>query len=126
MAFMLVLSPNRADRVFADDNPVTPVHDHEVMATRVPGARLEIIENCGRLSTIEQSEIVNRLLRNWLRETEAIPSRVKVRNAGTLLANAWLNDCKASNRDRRRSGRMRPIPDDQAVSEIFYKADASA
>jgi len=41
------------------------------MATRVPGARLEIIENCGHLSTIEQPEIVNRVLKNWLRETEA-------------------------------------------------------
>jgi pimeloyl-ACP methyl ester carboxylesterase len=53
------------------EDPVTPVHDHEVMAARVPGARLEIIENCGHLSTIEQPEIVNRVLRNWLRETEA-------------------------------------------------------
>ena len=50
---------------------VTPVRDHEAMAARVPGARLEIIENCGHLSTIEQPEIVNRLLKNWLQETEA-------------------------------------------------------
>jgi pimeloyl-ACP methyl ester carboxylesterase len=53
------------------EDPVTPVHDHEVMAARVPGARLEIIENCGHLSTIEQPEIVNRVLSNWLRETDA-------------------------------------------------------
>ena len=52
------------------EDPVTPVHDHEAMAARVPGARLEIIENCGHLSTIEQPEIVNRVLKNWLQETE--------------------------------------------------------
>jgi pimeloyl-ACP methyl ester carboxylesterase len=50
---------------------VTPVRDHEAMAARVPGARLEIIENCGHLSTIEQPEIANRVLKNWLKETEA-------------------------------------------------------
>jgi pimeloyl-ACP methyl ester carboxylesterase len=53
------------------EDPVTPVRDHEAMAARVQGAPLEIIENCGHLSTIEQPEIVNRILRNWLRETDA-------------------------------------------------------
>lgn len=53
------------------EDPVTPVPDHEAMSARVPGARLEIIENCGHLSTIEQPEIVSRVLRRWLRETEA-------------------------------------------------------
>ena len=53
------------------EDPVTPVHDHEAMAARIPGARLEIIETCGHLSTIEQPEIANRILRNWLLETEA-------------------------------------------------------
>ena len=51
------------------DDPVTPVLDHEAMAARVPGARLEIIESCGHLSTIEQPEIVTRVLSNWLLET---------------------------------------------------------
>ena len=51
------------------EDPVTPVRDHEAMAARIPGARLEIIDRCGHLSTIEQPEIVNRLLVNWLRET---------------------------------------------------------
>jgi len=54
------------------EDPVTPVHDHEVMVARIPGARLEIIENCGHLSTIEQPEIVNRMLKSWLRETEGV------------------------------------------------------
>lgn len=51
-------------------DPVTPVRDHEAMAARVPGARLEIVEDCGHLSTIEQPEVVNRILKTWLRETE--------------------------------------------------------
>ena len=51
------------------EDPVTPVRDHEAMAARVPGARLEIIESCGHLSTIEQPEIVTRVLSNWLLET---------------------------------------------------------
>ena len=44
---------------------------HEAMAAHTPGARLEVIESCGHLSTIEQPEVVNRVLRNWLRETDA-------------------------------------------------------
>jgi pimeloyl-ACP methyl ester carboxylesterase len=53
------------------EDPVTPVQVHEAMAARVPGARLEIIENCGHLSTIEQPEIVSRVLSSWLQETDA-------------------------------------------------------
>ena len=54
------------------EDPVTPVSDHEAMAARVPGVRLEIIDKCGHLSTIEQPEIVNRVLKNWLQETERL------------------------------------------------------
>jgi pimeloyl-ACP methyl ester carboxylesterase len=53
------------------EDPVTPVPDHEAMAARIPAARLEIIENCGHLSTIEQPEIVSRVLSSWLQETDA-------------------------------------------------------
>jgi pimeloyl-ACP methyl ester carboxylesterase len=53
------------------DDPVTPVRDHEAMAATIPGARLEIIENCGHLSTIEQPESVNRVLIDWLRKTDS-------------------------------------------------------
>jgi pimeloyl-ACP methyl ester carboxylesterase len=52
------------------EDPVTPVRDHEAIAARIHGARLEIIERCGHLSTIEQSETVSRLLLSWLHETE--------------------------------------------------------
>ena len=53
------------------EDPVTPVRDHEAMAARIPAARLEIVETCGHLSTIEQPEAVNRVLIDWLRETDA-------------------------------------------------------
>jgi pimeloyl-ACP methyl ester carboxylesterase len=53
------------------DDPVTPVRDHEAMAAKIPGARFEIIENCGHLATIEQPESVNRVLIDWLRETRS-------------------------------------------------------
>lgn len=50
-------------------DPVTPVPDHEAMAARVRGSRLEIIEDCGHLSTIERPEAVNRVLLDWLGTT---------------------------------------------------------
>jgi pimeloyl-ACP methyl ester carboxylesterase len=50
-------------------DPVTPVPDHVAMAARVRGARLEIIEDCGHLSTIERPDAVNRALLDWLRGT---------------------------------------------------------
>jgi len=52
-------------------DPVTPVSDHEAIAAKIPGARLEIIENCGHLSAIEQPDSVNRVLIDWLRQTDA-------------------------------------------------------
>ena len=52
------------------NDPVTPVPDHELIAAKIPGARLEIIEDCGHLSTIEQPEVVNRVLIDWLRRTD--------------------------------------------------------
>jgi pimeloyl-ACP methyl ester carboxylesterase len=39
------------------------------MAACVPGARLEVIEDCGHLSTIEQPEAVTAALTQWLRHT---------------------------------------------------------
>lgn len=47
-------------------DPVTPVADHEAMAACVPGARLEVIEACGHLSTIEQPTVVTDVLASWL------------------------------------------------------------
>ncbi len=51
-------------------DPVTPLVEHEAMAACVPGSRLEVIENCGHLSTIEQAEAVTGVLQNWLTASE--------------------------------------------------------
>jgi pimeloyl-ACP methyl ester carboxylesterase len=52
-------------------DPVTPLADHEAMAARVDGSRLRVIEDCGHLSTIEQPQVVNQMLAEWLRDTAA-------------------------------------------------------
>jgi pimeloyl-ACP methyl ester carboxylesterase len=51
------------------EDPVTPVAEHERMRDCVPGARLEVFEQCGHLTTIEQPEAVTALLTRWLAET---------------------------------------------------------
>ena len=53
-------------------DPVTPVPDHEAIAARIPNARFQVIEHCGHLSTIEQPDVVSRVLGAWLRETDAL------------------------------------------------------
>jgi len=45
---------------------LTPLDRHEEMAAGIEGARLEIIEDCGHVSTIEKPGEVNRALRQWL------------------------------------------------------------
>lgn len=45
---------------------LTPVPLHEEIAARIPGAQLEIIENCGHLSTLERSREVTAALQRWL------------------------------------------------------------
>jgi pimeloyl-ACP methyl ester carboxylesterase len=45
---------------------LTPLELSEEIAAAIPGARLEIIEDCGHLSTLEQPDAVNRALRVWL------------------------------------------------------------
>ncbi|MFN0313970.1 MAG: alpha/beta fold hydrolase [Burkholderiales bacterium] len=45
---------------------LTPLEFHEEIAALIPGARLEIIEDCGHLATLERPQAVNALLREWL------------------------------------------------------------
>lgn len=45
---------------------LTPLARHEEMAAGIRGARLEIIEDCGHLSTLEKPAEVNVALRRWL------------------------------------------------------------
>jgi pimeloyl-ACP methyl ester carboxylesterase len=44
---------------------ICPVALHEEMAALLPQAHLEVIEQCGHLSTLEQPQAVNRLIRRW-------------------------------------------------------------
>ncbi len=41
---------------------------HREMAASIPGANLEIIPQCGHLSTMEQPQAVNEALRQWLQQ----------------------------------------------------------
>jgi pimeloyl-ACP methyl ester carboxylesterase len=45
---------------------LTPPTEHVAIAAAVPGCRLEIIPDCGHLSTLERPEAVNAALRRWL------------------------------------------------------------
>lgn len=48
------------------EDAATPLAASEAMAAGIPGARLEVIERCGHLSTMETPDEVNRALRDWL------------------------------------------------------------
>jgi pimeloyl-ACP methyl ester carboxylesterase len=52
-------------------DPVTPLADHEAMAACVPGSQLQVIEDCGHLSTIEQPQAATETLTRWLQATAA-------------------------------------------------------
>jgi pimeloyl-ACP methyl ester carboxylesterase len=48
------------------EDALTPVAMAEEIAAGIPGARLEVVERCGHLSTMERPEAVSRALRAWL------------------------------------------------------------
>jgi pimeloyl-ACP methyl ester carboxylesterase len=45
---------------------LTPLALHEELAAAIPGARLDVIEDCGHLSTLERPAQVAAALRRWL------------------------------------------------------------
>ena len=45
---------------------LTPLDRHEEMAAGIRGAKLEVLEDCGHMSTMEKPDQVNRALRQWL------------------------------------------------------------
>lgn len=47
-------------------NALTPLARHQEIAAGISGARLEIVEDCGHLSTLERPVEVNAALRRWL------------------------------------------------------------
>ena len=46
----------------------SPLVRHETLAGLIPGSRLEIIEDCGHMSTMEQPACVSTVLQRWLGE----------------------------------------------------------
>lgn len=48
------------------EDVLTPLELSQEMADGIPGARLEIVPDCGHLSTMERPEAVNRALCAWL------------------------------------------------------------
>jgi pimeloyl-ACP methyl ester carboxylesterase len=52
--------------IVGDADALTPPDLSREIAARIPGAKLEIVADCGHLSTLEQPAAVNGLLREWL------------------------------------------------------------
>jgi pimeloyl-ACP methyl ester carboxylesterase len=48
------------------EDALTPPQMAQEIAAGIPGAKLEIIPDCGHLSTLERPEAVNRAMREWL------------------------------------------------------------
>jgi pimeloyl-ACP methyl ester carboxylesterase len=51
------------------EDTTKPLAEHERMRDCAPGSHLEVFEQCGHLSTIEQPNVVNFLLTRWLADT---------------------------------------------------------
>ena len=52
----------------------SPLAQHQLIADAIPGATLEIIEDCGHMSTVEQPDAVTSILGRWLRDVWLLPS----------------------------------------------------
>ena len=51
----------------AEDHICPPAY-HELMARRIPGARLVVIEDCGHLATLEKPDVINHELQRLLQQ----------------------------------------------------------
>jgi pimeloyl-ACP methyl ester carboxylesterase len=49
----------------------SPLSRHEEMATRIRGARLAVVPQCGHMSTMEQPQAVGQALAGWLQSSTA-------------------------------------------------------
>ena len=49
------------------EDRLCPVSRHELMHELIPGSRLAVIANAGHLPTLEQPDLTNRILKEWLR-----------------------------------------------------------
>ena len=52
--------------VVGEEDVLTPPKDARLLAERIPGARLEVVARAGHLSSLEQPQVVNELLRRWI------------------------------------------------------------
>lgn len=52
--------------ICGENDVLTPVEDSELMASKIPGAQLEVLERCGHMSPWEMPEKVNKLLHEWV------------------------------------------------------------
>jgi pimeloyl-ACP methyl ester carboxylesterase len=52
--------------VAARDDAIMPVELLEELARGIPGARLDIVEECGHMASIEQPAEVTRIMRDWI------------------------------------------------------------
>ena len=52
--------------VAARDDQLMPVAVLKELADGIPGARLEVVDDCGHMATIEQPFVVTRLMREWI------------------------------------------------------------
>lgn len=57
--------------IVGEQDASTPPKRSRTIAELIPGARLEIVPNCGHSSTVEQPEAVNALLRAFIGEVDA-------------------------------------------------------
>jgi pimeloyl-ACP methyl ester carboxylesterase len=55
--------------VVGADDVATPVHKAEAIVAGIDGARLEIVADCGHSSTVEQPEILSKLIRDHVVST---------------------------------------------------------
>ena len=49
-----------------ENDALTPLVDHRVMAALVPGSSLVVVPDSGHMTPLEQPEAVTRALRDWL------------------------------------------------------------
>jgi pimeloyl-ACP methyl ester carboxylesterase len=52
--------------ICGDEDELCAVSVHEAMALAIPNAELEVVAQCGHLSTLEQPLAVNSALTHWL------------------------------------------------------------
>lgn len=55
------------------DDPVTPPDVNREIADRIPGARFEVLDDCGHLLPLEQPDRLTQALRGWLCDLYGLP-----------------------------------------------------